>query len=97
MPISGIPDSVNAALDILRATPAVHSIILFGSRSVGDADERSDVDLAISAPDLDAPGIARLRDAVSTARTLYRVSVTRIEDMPASLRSRVLAQGEDDL
>ena len=68
-------------------------IVLVGSRAVGDGDERSDIDLAISAPGLDAPSVARLRDAVSTTRTLYKISLTRIEDMPASLLSRVLAQG----
>ena len=86
-----IPDSVVAALDLIKAVPAVRRIVLFGSRAVGDEDERSD--LAISAPDLDPRGVARLRDAVSTTRTLYHVSVTRIEDMLSSLRSRVIAQG----
>ena len=88
-----IPDSVVAALDLIKAVPAVRRIVLFGSRAIGDEDERSDLDLAISAPDLDPRGVARLRDAVSTTRTLYHVSVTRIEDMLSSLRSRVIAQG----
>lgn len=89
-----IPDSAGAALDLIKAVPAVRRIVLFGSRAVGDDEERSDIDLAISAPDLDIPGVARLRDAVSTTRTLFRISVTRIEDMPTALRSRVLAQGK---
>ena len=89
-----IPDSVVPARDLIKAVPAVRSIVLFGSRAVGDEDERSDLDLAISAPDLDPGGVARLRDAVAMARTLYRVSVTRIEDMPFSLRSRVMEQGK---
>ena len=88
-----IPDSAGAALDLIKAVPAVRRIVLFGSRAMGDEDERSDIDLAISAPGLDAPDVARLRDAVSTTRTLFKISVTRIEDMPPSLRSRVLAQG----
>lgn len=88
-----IPDSADAALALIRTNPAVRRIVLFGSRAVGDEDERSDIDLAISAPDLDPPAVATLRDAVSTTRTLYRISVTRLEDMPASLRARVLAQG----
>ncbi len=88
-----IPDSADAALDLIKAVPAVHRIVVFGSRAVGDEDERSDIDLAISAPDLDRLGVARLRDAVATTRTLFKISVTRIEDMPPSLRSRVLAQG----
>ena len=88
-----IPDSAGTALDLIKAVPTVRRIILFGSRAVGDEQERSDIDLAISAPGLDAPGVARLRDAISTTRTLFKISVTRIEDMPAALRSRVLALG----
>ena len=88
-----LPDSAGDALDLIKAVPAVRRIVLFGSRAVGDEEERSDIDLAISAPGLDASGVARLRDAVSTTRTLFKISVTRIEDMPTPLRSRVLAQG----
>jgi predicted nucleotidyltransferase len=75
-----IPASAAAVLDIVRAVPAVRRIVLFGSRTLGDEEERSDVDLAISAPDLDSSDVATLRDAVSTTRTLYRISVTRLED-----------------
>ncbi len=38
-------------------------------------------------------GVAILRDAVASTRTLFKISVTRLENMPASLRQRVLAQG----
>ncbi len=89
----GMPDSAGAALDLIKAVPAVRSIVVFGSRAVGDEEERSDIDLAISAPDLDRAAVAVLRDAVASSRTLFRISLTRIEDMPASLRQRVLAQG----
>ncbi len=88
-----MPDSAGAALDLIKAVPAVRSIVVFGSRAVGDEEERSDIDLAISAPDLDRAAVAVLRDAVASSRTLFRISLTRIEDMPASLRQRVLAQG----
>ncbi len=88
-----LPDSAGAALDLLKAAPAVRSIVVFGSRALGDEEERSDIDLAISAPDLDRAAVAILRDAVASTRTLFKISVTRLEDMPASLRQRVLAQG----
>ena len=88
-----LPDSAGAALDLIKAVPAVRRIVVFGSRAVGDEEERSDIDLAISAPDLDRAGVALLRDAVASTRTLFKISVTRIEDMPALLRHRVLAQG----
>lgn len=89
----GLPPTANVAVDRLRAEPAVRRIILFGSRAVGDEEERSDIDLAVSAPDLDGPAFTTLRDAVANARTLYRISLARLEDMPVRLRDRVVAQG----
>ena len=71
----------------------VRRIVVFGSWAVGDEEERSDIDLAISTPDLDRAAVATLRDAVASTRTLFKISVTRIEDRPTSLRPRVLAQG----
>ena len=69
----------------------VRRIVVFGSWAVGDEEERSDIDLAISTPDLDRAAVATLRDAVASTRTLFKISVTRIEDRPTSLRPRVLA------
>lgn len=91
--MADLPLSANVALDRVRAVAAVRRIILYGSRAVGDEDERSDIDIAISAPDLDGRSFTRLRDAVDNARTLYKISLAQLEDMPAPLRNRVLAQG----
>ena len=59
-------DSAGATLDLIRAVPAVRRIVVFGSRAVGDEEERSDIDLAISAPDLDRAAVATLRDAAAS-------------------------------
>ena len=88
-----IPDSARAAIETVAAHPAVRAIIVFGSRAVGDHDDRSDIDVAIEAPDLDGAALARLRDRVGRYPTLYRISLTRLDTMPSALKDRVLAQG----
>ena len=88
-----IPASVALAIEPLKRCAKVHQIILFGSRAVGDHDPRSDVDLAISGLGLSRKDIAILRDQVERAPTLYRISVTILETMPAALRERVTNQG----
>jgi len=88
-----IPGSVAAAVDTLIRGSAVQRVILFGSRAVGDHDERSDVDLAICAPRITRSELALLRDRLSVARTLYRVAISPLEGMPELLKARVLELG----
>lgn len=92
-PIVRLPESAQAALDMIAGVPQVERVILFGSRAMGDHDERSDLDVAVSAPDLGRAGLATLRDKLNRFRTLYTISLTPIESMPPRLRDRVLAQG----
>ena len=94
-PIGGIslPESACAALELILKAVEVQRIILFGSRAVGDHDERSDFDIAISAPDLNRAGVSRMRDAVGQSRTLYKISISRLEFMPHRLKACVLLQG----
>lgn len=42
-----------ALLPLFRSFSDVHRVILFGSRARGDDQERSDIDLAVDAPDMD--------------------------------------------
>jgi predicted nucleotidyltransferase len=88
-----LPESARASLQLLLEVREVQKVILFGSRAVGDHEERSDFDIAVSAPDL-APGPwLQLRDRMAHSRTLYRLSVTLLESMPDRLRDSVLLQG----
>lgn len=91
--IANIPESALDAIAILMTPFAVRRVILFGSRAVGDHDQHSDVDIAISAPGLTHSELALLRDRVNNARTLYHIGVSALEEMPDALRIRVLAQG----
>jgi uncharacterized protein len=88
-----IPESVACALEPLRRCEKIKQVILFGSRAVGDHDPRSDVDLAISGPGLSKGDVALLRDEIERAPSLFRIAVSHLEKMPATLRERVMKQG----
>jgi predicted nucleotidyltransferase len=88
-----LPESVIGALDFLISAPEVTSIILFGSRAVGDHDDRSDLDIAISAPSLSRSSLVQLRDAIGQSRTLFKISISVLERMPPNLKDRVVSQG----
>ena len=88
-----LPESVVRTLELLIAAPEVTGVILFGSRAVGDHDDRSDFDIAVSAPTLSRAGLARLRDCIGQSRTLFKISISVLEQMPFQLRDRVISQG----
>lgn len=88
-----VPESAGAALRCLASCPKVERIILFGSRAVGDHDLRSDIDLAIAAPELTKREMTFLRDKILKSRTLFKIAVTQLEGMPTSLQNSVLKQG----
>jgi uncharacterized protein len=88
-----LPESVVGPLGFLTSMPEVIGVILFGSRAVGDHDDRSDVDIAISAPTLSRRNLVQLRDAIGQSRTLFKISVSVLERMPPNLKDRVVSQG----
>lgn len=75
--------------------PEVRKVFLFGSRARGDAEKRSDIDLAIEAPNI---GQRQWLDTSFILKeeldTLLSIDVIRLEDAPAALRERILAEGE---
>ena len=76
------------------AWPTVESIRLFGSRARGDHRERSDIDLAVSAP----AATAREWDAVvewlqDRSLTLLCTDVVRLDRAGSKLRARVAQEG----
>jgi predicted nucleotidyltransferase len=74
--------------------PEVHRIILFGSRAGGDADERSDIDLAIEAPQASQKRWLQLLLLLDDLDTLLSLDVIRLEDASALLRERVMEEGK---
>jgi uncharacterized protein len=71
----------------------VDQIILFGSRSRGDAEERSDIDLTIAAPSATAAQWQELTDAVEELGTLLHIDLIRYEEAPPELLSNIRKEG----
>lgn len=90
---NNLPQSVINFIFRLLKTPSVGRIILFGSRAVGDNEERADVDLAISAPMLTRIEFSVLRIAAFEAKSLYWISLVHMETTPIRLRERIINQG----
>ncbi|MBI3784232.1 MAG: nucleotidyltransferase domain-containing protein [Deltaproteobacteria bacterium] len=88
------PPALGRLVADLAARPHVTRVWLFGSRARGDARERSDIDLAIEAPDADRREWLELCRMVEEADTLLPIDVVRLEEAPESLRQQVRAEGE---
>ena len=88
-----LPDSARAVIEGLSRFRGIEKIILFGSRAIGDHDERSDIDVAISGSGLDGAALAHIRDRIGRARTLYKISIASLDTIPEPRRQRVRSQG----
>ncbi len=79
---------------LLSAWPEVEQVILFGSRARGDAEERSDIDLAIVAPAALPRQWLDITFLLEQADTLLQIDVIRWEEASASLQERILVEGK---
>jgi predicted nucleotidyltransferase len=92
-PAELVPHGVQSLVAQLSAEPSVRRVILFGSRARGDAEARSDVDLAVEAPGASARDWLRLVDMAEDADTLLAIDLVRLEEAPSDLRQRIEAEG----
>ncbi|MHB8763309.1 MAG: type VII toxin-antitoxin system MntA family adenylyltransferase antitoxin [Deferrisomatales bacterium] len=74
--------------------PEVERVILFGSRARGDADARSDIDLAIDAPRATRRQWLDLSFDLDEIDSLVPVQTVRLGEVSAPLRERILSEGE---
>jgi predicted nucleotidyltransferase len=75
---------------------AVHpeAIVLFGSRARGDADDRSDIDLAVKAPRAsDEEWLKLVAKMDEQPWTLLRVDLVRWEESAPALREAIAREG----
>ena len=75
---------------------AVHpdAILLFGSRARGDADDRSDIDLAVKAPAVsDEDWLKLLGKVEEQPWTLLHVDLVRWEESSPRLREAIAREG----
>lgn len=78
----------------LTALPFVEAIWLFGSRAIGDATERSDIDLAIICPKATPKDWQCILDIVDEADTLHHIDCVRFDTLSSEnpLRQAIIKQ-----
>jgi len=81
--------------DELARIECVRRAVLFGSRARGDNRERSDIDVAIEAPEATAGEWSDIVETVDSAPTLLRLDVVRLERTPAALRKEIERDGKE--
>jgi predicted nucleotidyltransferase len=79
-------------LDLSKVS-AIKRFWLFGSRARGDQEERSDIDLAIEAPDISPEVWSRIGELVDHAQTLLKIDWVNLERAPSALRDNILKEG----
>lgn len=72
----------------LAQLPFVQRIVLYGSRARGEERDRSDIDIAISAPTADRDDWQKVVDTVEDADTLLVIDCVRLDDLPPGDRLR---------
>jgi predicted nucleotidyltransferase len=81
--------------DRLARHPEVERIWLFGSRARGDHFERSDVDFAIEAPEMDRTEWTAVHlDLEEDADTLLLIDFVLMADLPETFQRRVRREGK---
>lgn len=88
-----IPSSVENVIKELVNRYPIDKLVLFGSRAVGDYEDRSDFDIAVFSKSLCRGKFSKLRLDAAESRTLYWVSLVHFESNPAVLQQRILEQG----
>jgi predicted nucleotidyltransferase len=81
-------------VDRLSHFPAVESVRLYGSRARGDADEKSDFDIAIAAPNADRAQWQAILDSIDAVETLLEINAVRLEETGGEFRERIVNEGK---
>lgn len=79
--------------DRLAAIPSVERVVLFGSRAREDHGPRSDIDLAVEAPEASTEDRARMVELVEDAPTLLAIDLVRLDTAEPALRAAVAREG----
>ena len=88
-----VPPGVDGLIKEMVAFPQVHRVWLFGSRARGDHRPRSDVDLAVEAPDADRRTWLALCELAEEADTLLTIDLVRVEEASPELAGRIRREG----
>ncbi len=90
-----ISPNLKDGLGRLFAThPEVAKVIVFGSRARDDAEERSDIDLAIVAPNATSRQWLDIVFALEDMDTLLSIDAVRWAEASSALKARIIAEGK---
>lgn len=88
------PTVLDTIVRLLAAQPAVERVVLSGSRARGDADPRSDIDLAVDAPGATGRQWLDWEARIDNVESLLRVDVVRWDEASPALRARIAHEGQ---
>ena len=77
-----------------RSCRRVAKAVVFGSRAAGDAEDRSDLDLAVSCPDIDARRWQEIAETIEDADTLIDIDLVWLEEASAALAEEIRRTGK---
>ena len=92
--MSKIQPLMTKLVDAITTTHQVEKVILFGSRARGDAEERSDIDIAIVCPDISVREWLDICDRIEMMDTLLEVNIVRFDTASKEFQERILQEGE---
>jgi uncharacterized protein len=78
----GIPQSVLALLlKTCRKYSNIEQVMLYGSRARGDHRHNSDIDIAISAPDMDDVTFSKLWNEIDDLPIIYSIDCLHLQSL----------------
>lgn len=81
-------------VDIISENKHVEKIILFGSRARGDAEDKSDIDIAIVCPGITDRAWIDLCENIENAHTLLEINVIKFDTAGKKLQNKILQEGK---
>jgi predicted nucleotidyltransferase len=78
---------------LLSQQSGITRAILFGSRARGDAEERSDIDISVEAPDVPDRQWLEFIFLLEEIDTLLPIDVVRWENAPDTLKRKIQTEG----
>ena len=89
-----LPNHLLTEIQNISRAHNVDQLYLFGSRARGDADERSDIDLAAYAPHANQKDWLTFYFAIKNIETLLNVDVVRVEEASNELKEKIQQEGK---
>lgn len=71
----------------------IRAVYLYGSRARGDADPRSDIDIAIDCPNMSKANWLKIVDLVEELPTLLEIDFVRFDQATPELQNKILEEG----